>query len=87
MEFEWDEANVRHIARHVVRPEEAEQVLLNDPLVVAVHIRQREERVLCLGESDAGRLLTVVFTKRTGKIRIVTAHPMSRKQRAAYEEQ
>ncbi|MGA2329414.1 MAG: BrnT family toxin [Bryobacteraceae bacterium] len=87
MEFEWDEANVRHIARHAATPEEAEQVLLNDPLVVAVQLRQGEQRVLCLGEPDAGRLLTVVFTKRTGKIRIVTAHPMNRKQRAAYEEQ
>lgn len=87
MEFEWDEANVRHITRHAVRPEEAEQILLNDPLVVAVQLRQGERRVLSLGESDAGRLLTVVFTKRTGKIRIVTAHPMNRKQRAAYEDQ
>ncbi len=32
MEFDWDEANVGHVARHGVLPEEAEQVVLNDPV-------------------------------------------------------
>ena len=30
--FDWDEANIEHIARHNVMPEEAEQVLGHDPL-------------------------------------------------------
>lgn len=30
--FEWDDANIAHIAEHDVTPEESEQALLNDPL-------------------------------------------------------
>lgn len=30
--FDWDDANVRHIARHGVTPEDAEYVLANGPL-------------------------------------------------------
>ena len=30
--FDWDNANVGHIAEHDVTPEEAEEVLLGDPL-------------------------------------------------------
>ena len=29
--FDWDEDNIAHIASHGVTPEEAEQVLRNDP--------------------------------------------------------
>jgi uncharacterized DUF497 family protein len=32
IEFDWDEANLRHVARHGVTPEEAEEVVANDPL-------------------------------------------------------
>jgi hypothetical protein len=30
IEFDWDEANIGHLARHSVLPGEAEQVILND---------------------------------------------------------
>ncbi len=41
-------------------------------------------RRLCLGETNAARLLTFVITGRKGKIRFVTAHPMHAKQREIY---
>jgi len=34
-----------------------------------------------------GRLLTFVVTKRQGKVRFVTAHPMHNKQREIYREE
>jgi hypothetical protein len=30
--FDWDDANLLHIAQHDVTPEEAEYVLFHDPL-------------------------------------------------------
>jgi uncharacterized protein len=30
--FDWDTANIAHIAEHEVVPEEAEEVVLGDPL-------------------------------------------------------
>lgn len=84
MEFDWDEANVDHIARHGVTPAEVEQAFGNDPLVVlTVHERSGEERVLCAGLTDVGRPLQFVYTIRRGKIRVVTAHTAKRKIREA----
>ena len=84
MEFDWDAANVEHIARHGITPEECEQAYAKGPLVIEHQIRQGERRMLCLGETPAGRLLTFVITQRRGRIRIVTAHPMHPKQREFY---
>jgi len=32
LSFDWDEANIEHISRHDVKPEEAEQALMNEPV-------------------------------------------------------
>jgi uncharacterized protein len=79
--FEWDKQNTEHIARHDVTPEEAEQALSSDPIELAVQIRNGEERVLCAGWTNAGRMLQMVYTVRSGRIRVVTAHAASRKLR------
>ncbi len=55
IEFDWDEANVGHLARHSVRPEEAEQVILNNPVDLGMEIVEREERDLNLGATLQGR--------------------------------
>lgn len=84
--FEWDEANIDHIRRHRVTPEEAEQAFANDPMELAAINRKGEARRLTIGPTDAGRLLAVASTQRKRKIRIVTAYPANRKQRRIYEE-
>ena len=84
MEFDWDEANVAHIARHGITPEECEEAYQNGPMVIEHQRRKRERRRLCLGETNAARLLTFVVTERKGKIRFVTAHPMDASQREIY---
>lgn len=79
--FEWDKQNREHIARHDVTPEEAEQALSSGFIELAVQIRNREERVLCAGWTNAGRMLQMVYTVRSGRIRVVTAYAASRKLR------
>ena len=64
MEFDWDAANVAHIARHGITPEECEEAYWNGPMVIEVQERKRESRRLCLGETNAARLLTFVITER-----------------------
>jgi|HubBroStandDraft_1064217.scaffolds.fasta_scaffold239164_2 hypothetical protein len=49
IEFDWDEANIGHVARHSVLPEEAEKVILNDPVDLGMEIVEGEERYLNLG--------------------------------------
>lgn len=84
MEFDWDTANLEHITRHGISPEERELAYLNGPLAIEHQIRKGENRHLCLGETSKGRLLTFVITERQGRIRFVTAHPMHNKQREIY---
>ena len=84
MEFDWDEANVSHIARHGITPRECEEAYRNGPMVIEHQKRKREHRRLCLGETDVARLLTFVITEREGKIRFVTAYPMHASQREIY---
>lgn len=85
--FQWDEGNSqKNWARHKVIQVEAEQVFLNRPLVVAPLVREnlREIRYFALGKTDAGRLLTIVFTLRDRLIRVISARLMSRSERKAY---
>lgn len=84
-EFDWNEANVSHIARHRITPEEAEQVLTGAPLLLTTEERSGEERHVEIGETDGGRVIVVAWTWRNGRIRVVTAFPAKRKWRAFYE--
>jgi hypothetical protein len=38
IEFDWDEASVHHVALHNVPPEEAEHVILNEPVDLGMEI-------------------------------------------------
>jgi uncharacterized DUF497 family protein len=82
--FDWDEANVRHIARHGVSPEEAEEAILNGPVEVDYQVVDGEERYVVVGLSDAARFLTIVWTDRWGAVRIITAFDSSREDQAVY---
>ena len=84
MVFDWDTANVEHIARHRITPDECEEAYRNGPMVIEHQRRKHERRRLCLGETNRGRLLTFVVIERTGKIRFVTAYPMDALQRRIY---
>jgi uncharacterized DUF497 family protein len=72
-EFEWDEANLRHLAAHFVSWEEAEEALRRAPLDLERQNRDGEERLLQVGETNAGRILVVVSTFSEARIRVVTA--------------
>ena len=69
--FDWDEHNVAHIARHGVRPEEGEQVFANGAAPLKVADVRGERRFYDVGETDAARLLYVVWTRRRELRRVV----------------
>jgi uncharacterized protein len=74
-EFDWDDSNRNHLARHDVTPSEAEQAIL-DPhaVLLEIQIDNNEERTKALGITTAGRILAVVFTFRGDAIRPITAY-------------
>jgi uncharacterized protein len=82
--FDWDDANIEHIARHGVTPEEAEQVVLNDPVEIDYQVIDGEERFVAAGMTRLGRFLTIVWTDREGLVRIVTAFDAQGDDQAAY---
>jgi len=86
MEFEWDAENRKHVARHRITPEEVEEAVLIEPLEADVQQHEGEERVLCFGRTKSGRLLTVLYTERRGKIRVVTAYRMTEQHQRLYFE-
>lgn len=85
--FQWDAGSVeKNWIKHQVSAAECEQVFFNRPLIAApdpAHSRE-EPRFYVLGRTDAGRLLSVVFTLRGTLIRTISAREMSRKERKVY---
>ncbi len=82
-EFQWDDSNEEHIARHGVTPAEAEEVFFGRFLVR----RGRQGRTVVLGRSGAGRYLVVVIEKPgAGWARVITAHDMSPAARKLYSK-
>ncbi len=39
--FDWDDANIQHLAEHDVGPDEAEYVIMHDPLDVEIQVREK----------------------------------------------
>jgi uncharacterized DUF497 family protein len=70
--FEWDRNNLRKIQAHAIKPDEAEQALLNDPVPIYEQYVGEELRFVYYGESDGGRLIAVVVTERGDSLRVIT---------------
>ena len=90
--FDWDDGNSRkNVDKHGVSQIDAEQVFFNEPLLVVEDPRHsaREIRFHALGCTDSQRLLHVTFTLRRNNslIRVISARPMHRKERAHYEQE
>jgi uncharacterized protein len=73
LQFDWDSENIGHVAKHDVVPEEAEEVILGDPLDIKFEIVDGEERWSYVGETNDGRILWVTITLRGERMRVVTA--------------
>ncbi len=85
--FQWDEGNaVKNWERHEVSQAECEQLFLNRPIVVTTDEghSKGERRFAALGHADSGRHLTIVFTVRGTLLRVISARPMSRRERGIY---
>jgi hypothetical protein len=89
MRFEWDpkkaEANLK---KHGVSFQEAATVF-GDPLAITFQNpdhSEEEERQITFGLSFQKRLIIVSHTRRKDRTRIISARPISRKERAIYEE-
>ena len=87
--FDWDSDNIdKNQNKHQVTRWECEQSFFNEPLLINPDERhsQLEPRYFALGQTDTHRLLMIVFTVRCNLIRVISARPMSAKERKYYEQ-
>ena len=88
--FDWDEGNTdKNWAKHKVLSKECEEIFFNDPLVITSDKKHSivEKRYLCFGRTNTNRLLTIIFTIRKNKIRIISARSQNRKEKKYYENE
>jgi uncharacterized DUF497 family protein len=88
MRFSWDETKARkNLKKHGVSFEEASTVFF-DPFAVTIPDPDHsiaEHRLLTMGHSVGGKLLTVAHTEDGDLIRIISAREATRRERSDYE--
>jgi uncharacterized protein len=83
--FEWDAANASHIAEHNVTPDEAEEALTDPHRRPAMaYSSAGERRRAIIGQTESGRVLFVVFTRRGRLMRVITARTAESRERRSY---
>ncbi len=79
--FDWDRANIDHVGRHGVDPQEVEEVFMVRPLLRRV----RGGRLAALGQTLAGRYMIIFFERvNRNMVRVITARTMGETERRWY---
>lgn len=82
-EFEWDDSNIAHIARHFISADEVEEVAFDDEPWIR---KGKTGTRYLLGQTISGRYLFVVYVlKAKGTARVITALDMDHKTRNLYK--
>lgn len=87
--FDWNQGNKdKNLIKHKVHYKECEEVFFNKPLIFFQDEKHsfKEKRLGVFGKTDNKRLLTIIFTLRDKKIRIISARNQNKKERKQYEQ-
>jgi hypothetical protein len=85
--FDWDEENVRHIQlRHGIDPEEVELAFDDERRYMLRTRSTGESRWQLIAATPRVRVLSIIFTRRRGRIRIVTARDADARERRLYRQ-
>ena len=87
-EFEWDDEKEKsNLKKHGVSFEEG-ATIFNDPRIATISDpdhSEDEERFVSIGISVIRRLLTVIHTYRTERIRLISARKATKAEKKNYE--
>lgn len=89
LEFEWDDGNRgKNFQKHGIIDAESEESFFDPEKKVLKDTRhsKQETRYVLIGQTRQQKTLFVVFTKRKGKIRIISSRVLNKKERHLYEE-
>lgn len=84
--FEWDENKSEiNLAKHAIAFDDASEIFYGK-IVVRRSDRNNEERWIAIGYSE-NRLIAVVFTRREGVVRIISARRARKNEEREYRNQ
>jgi uncharacterized DUF497 family protein len=89
MNFEWDHIKAsENVRKHGVSFEGASQVFADDysSVIPDPDHSIEEDRFVIFGKTFQGHFLVVAFTERGDRIRLISARPMTNREREAYEQ-
>lgn len=89
LEFDWDQGNLdKSWLKHQVSTQESQQAFLDPRAFLTPDSKHSttEPRHQLLAQTVSGKYLAIYFTLRQNKIRIISARPMSRKEKIQYEK-
>lgn len=87
--FEWDKGNIdKNLKKHKITNKEAEEVFNDRSLKIFTDLKhsQKEQRFVVYGITSEKKNLTVVFTSRNRKIRVISTRVQNKKERSVYEK-
>jgi len=87
LSFDWDKGNIsKNWEKHRVYFREVEEVFQNKPLKIFPDKQHSvvEKRFQALGITNRHRNLSVIFTIRNKKIRIISARDQNKRERRKY---
>jgi|SRR3989344_4943023 len=87
LEFDWDQGNIdKNLIKHEVTNQECEEAFLDLNALVTADVFHStiEPRYQLLAKSKK-RYLTIYFTQRKNKIRVISARDMNKKEKKQYE--
>ncbi len=87
--FDWDDGNIhKNEIKHNLKWTTIEEVFFNEPLLIVEDFKHfiSECRCVALGRNNFDDLITVIFTLRDNRIRVISARAMSKKERMIYEK-
>ena len=89
-EFQWDKGNKgKNYQKHKVTDQECEEAFFDQSKKILKDVLHShvEERYILLGQTKENRILFIVFTIRSGKVRVISARDLNKKENRLYEEE
>ena len=82
--LEWDQDNLGKLLAQGIERQEIEQALDNNPIPVLEQDVEGDFSYVYYGETNAGRLLSVVVIESNDNARVITAGDLNADQRLDY---
>lgn len=86
-EFNWDDQNEAHLAKHGISRFDAEEVLCGNHILLEYQMEGNEQRWVAVGATRTGRILDIVFAVRGEAVRPITGWPADKETVALYLKQ